>query len=197
MSLLFVYCECYSDKGGARSNGIHFTVECVNWMYRPIDRVTASGLVNELYVARHSPAVARAAMHPHRLGLLAMVMALAYRFCEPDAIRARSAFRTINRMAEVKGNQCFNAAAAWLFQGKDGAMYRPSVAACQAMHLMVSFLLMSGAEDNARAAWPLLGLQIRLCQSLGFHRGRADDACVDADDTLRILWWESYTYDLL
>lgn len=162
-------------------------------MYRPVDRVTASGLVDELYAARDSPATRTSSMHSHRLGLLAMVMSLAYRFCEADSIRPRSAFQTINRTSEVKANRCFNAAAAWLFQGKDGAMYRPTVAACQAMHLMVSFLLMSGAEDNARAAWPLLGLEIRLCQSLGLHREQADDA----DDTLRILWWESYTYDLL
>jgi hypothetical protein len=32
----------------------------------------------------------------------------------------------------------FNAASAWLFEGEDNVIYRPTAAACQALHLMVS-----------------------------------------------------------
>jgi hypothetical protein len=90
----------------------------------------------------------------------------------------------------------FNAASAWLFEGEDNVVYRPTIAACQALHLMVSFMFITGDERHSRSAWPLLGLQMRLCQSLGLHRGiRGGEK--EVKEEAAVLWWESYTYDLL
>jgi hypothetical protein len=182
-------------------------------MYRPVDVDTATTDLLALYDGRRYPDARFVRLHPHRLAVLAMIMSLGSVFCDDDrheagggggrgpvAVAARYGGVTVDASdggtmpsSEVAS---FNAASAWLFEGEDNVIYHPTAAACQALHLMVSFMFITGDERHSRSAWPLLGLQMRLCQSLGLHRGkvRGDEGEVRK---AAVLWWESYTYDLL
>jgi hypothetical protein len=173
-------------------------------MYRPVDVDTATLDLSALYEGRRYPDARFVRLHPHRLAVLAMIMSLGSVFSDRhDAAGGPTLERYSGVTVDASDGgtpsfevASFNAASAWLFEGEDNVVYRPTIAACQALHLMISFMLITGDERHSRSAWPLLGLQMKLCQALGLHRGtgrREPEYMKKAS----VLWWESYTYDLL
>ncbi len=156
--------------------------EGVDWMYRPVEEITANEILESVY---HTDSLENppSQPHPHQMAVLLMMLALG------------QTFQNVENGKHLENHRSFDSfelSSHLLFGGQDNAMIRPTTTACQALHLMVSFLFITGDEDDSKSAWPLLGLQLRLCQSLGLHRGNAQTSMSDS-----LLWWESYTYDLL
>lgn len=150
-------------------------------MYRPIENDTVSKVLELIY---SGPPV-REQIHrvpPHRLASVMMVFALALCY---EGHRPESA-------------KYFNAASALLCVPERHFMVRHSVAAVETLHLMVSYTFNNSHPDGAKAAWPILGLCIRLANSIGLHRDQGEWGLSEAQkEHHAVLWWESMTYEIL
>ena len=92
----------------------------------------------------------------------------------------------------------FHAASSLLCHPSSHYLTRNSLAVVEALHMMVSFLFALGDPEAAKAAWPTLGLCVRLASAMGLHRDsrRWGYFCEGRDQRER-LWWECFTYDIL
>lgn len=157
------------------------SADVAEWMYRPIENDTVSKVLELIY---SGPPV-REQIHrvpPHRLASVMMVFALALAY---EGQRPESA-------------KYFNAASALLCVPERHFMVRHSVAAVETLHLMVSYTFNNSHPDGAKAAWPILGLCIRLANSIGLHRDQGEWGLSEAQkEHHAVLWWESMTYEIL
>lgn len=153
----------------------------MDWMYCPADIRAIRAVLEALYA---EPRQLRTRLHrvpPHRLASVLMVFALALTFT--------------NRPGTTP---LFSAASALLCVPEQHFMIRHSVAAVETLHLQVSYLFALGRPDAAKAAWPILGLCVRIACAMGLHRDpKAWNLSEDERNHRARLWWECATYDIL
>lgn len=49
-------------------------------------------------------------------------------------------------------------------------MQKPTLAACQALHIMGHYLLTTSPQSGGERAWPIWGIAMRCCIAMGLHR---------------------------
>lgn len=154
----------------------------VEWMYCPSDRHAIQAALETMYSAP-SFYVGVHRVSPHRLATVLMAFALAEIF-------TRGSFSTA---------ACyFSSASSLLTMPKLHFMVQHSLAAVECLHMMVTFLFSTGQPGSAKAAWPLLGMCIRVGCALGLHRDASSWGVMGQEKTQRErLWWECLTYDML
>ncbi|ORY28183.1 fungal-specific transcription factor domain-domain-containing protein [Naematelia encephala] len=160
----------------------------VEWMYCPTDRRAIYATLETIYSAP-SLYVGVHRIGPHRLATLLMVFALGSIFSLGGSFATPSL---------PTADYYFSAASSLLTVPKMHFMIQHSLAAVECLHMMVTFLFTTGQPEAAKAAWPLLGVCIRLACGMGLHRDSGTWGLSGKDKEERErLWWECLTYDML
>ncbi|KAL1407402.1 hypothetical protein Q8F55_006834 [Vanrija albida] len=153
----------------------------VEWMYRPLDRLAAREALQLIY---SGGSISERIHHvpPHRLATVLMVFALAITFTNGPMSQSMP---------------FFNAASALLCVPERHFMVRHTLSSVETLHMMVSYLLTLGNALSAKAAWPLIGLCVRIACAIGLHRDPSSWglSAKQEEDRAR-LWWECVTYDM-
>lgn len=163
-------------------------------MYCPIEDEAVIALRDQIYADPDQRG--RSGTSAHDLAIFFVILALGQLFAvsNPKEDKESVAY------ARLGAFRNFNQASQLLSDPNKPLLLNVTTSACQCLHLMVTFLLVCGEKDQSHAAWPLLGLQVRLCQSIGLHQ-QALVSGREGSDTREFekcrIWWESCTYDAL
>ncbi|KAF8633249.1 hypothetical protein AX15_001442 [Amanita polypyramis BW_CC] len=153
------------------------------WMYNPI---SAESFDKEVYSQFYDPSAGSPSDEPifsHRLSVMFMVLAV-------------GSLMNINSPAySVDAEVYHQLARAALFH--HSFIDDPTLMAVQALFLMTFYLFLADRNStNNSARWTIMGIAVKIAQSIGLHRdsGRWK---VDAVETQRRreLFWELFTYD--
>ena len=155
----------------------------VEWMYVPTDRRAVSMALETIYSANTIyNGIHR--ISPHRLATVLLVFALGTTFSANPCAASSSYY--------------FSSASALLTLSNTHFLVRHSLAAIECLHMMVSYLFTTGDSTAAKAAWPVLGICVRLACGMGLHRDSGTWGLAGRDKAERErLWWEIVTYDML
>lgn len=82
--------------------------------------------------------------------------------------------RLFSEKSRPEAYHLFSAASALITIPTHHFLVRHSLAAVEALHMMVTFLFTSGQTESARAAWLILRMAIRLACAMGLHRNSAE-----------------------
>ncbi|KAH7914632.1 fungal-specific transcription factor domain-containing protein [Hygrophoropsis aurantiaca] len=153
------------------------------WMYNPINK---ESFYEDIYPQFYSPDVGPPADDPHishRLALMFMVLAIG------------SLMDTRQPAYNIEAEKYHQLARAAIFQSS--LFDDPTIHAVQTLFLMTFYYFMSDRHgSNSGARWAIMGMAIKVAQSIGLHRDSGRWG-VDSKETLRRreLFWELYTYD--
>ncbi|KAJ8522709.1 hypothetical protein ONZ45_g713 [Pleurotus djamor] len=152
-------------------------------MYNPISADSFNTeILNEVYGSPEgSPS--EDSLRSHRLSLMFIVLAI--------GTLMDTSIQSYSLEAE-KYNQLARAA---LF--RHSLFDDPTITAVQALFLMTYYLFLSDRQGNSSGArWAIMGIAVKLAQSIGLHRDSGRWG-VDQKETQRRreLFWELYTYD--
>ena len=77
-------------------------------------------------------------------------------------------------------------------------MVRQTFAAVECLHMMITYLFLSGHPESAKSAWTMLGMAIRLICAMGLVRNCAKWRVEEKERARRErITWELVSYDLL
>ncbi|KEI42355.1 uncharacterized protein L969DRAFT_97832, partial [Mixia osmundae IAM 14324] len=154
----------------------------VHWMYRIIELPDVRDDLQTLTSVGH------AKLPAHRIAVVFMVLALGELFAPLNE----------TQMANERSPALYCAALDCLTLSGQHFLYRHSPASCEALHLVVTFLFNRGDMESSRAAWPLLGLSLRIAQATGLHKNSRDwQLPLDQVARRERILAESITYDRL
>lgn len=153
------------------------------WMYNPISQQC---FYEDIYPQFYTPNAGPPSDDPllsHKMSLVFMVLAI-------------GTLMDVHQPAyNVEAEKYHQLARAALFQSS--LFEDPTINAVQALFLMTFYLFMSDRHgSNSGARWAIMGIAIKVAQSIGLHRDPSRWG-VDQKETLRRreLFWELYTYD--
>ncbi|KAJ4473715.1 fungal-specific transcription factor domain-containing protein [Lentinula aciculospora] len=154
------------------------------WMYNPV----SEDMFNyEVWSQFYEPNAGLPVDYPlvsHRLSVMFMVLAI--------GALVDTSLPPYNVDAE-KYHQLAKAA---LFQ--DSFLDAPTINAVQALFLMTYYLFLSDRHGTSTGTrWAIMGLAVKLSQTIGLHRdsGRWKGVEMDESQRRRQLFWELFTYD--
>ncbi|KAH7890671.1 fungal-specific transcription factor domain-containing protein [Phlebopus sp. FC_14] len=154
-----------------------------SWMYNPINEIN---FFEDIYPQFYAPQVGPPSDDPqlsHKLSLMFMILAI-------------GSLMDIQQSAyNIEAEKYHQLARATLFQSS--LFEDPTIYAVQTLFLMSFYLFLSDRHgSNSGTRWAIMGLAIKIAQSIGLHRDPSRWA-VDSKETLRRreLFWELYTYD--
>ncbi|KAG8220860.1 hypothetical protein J3R82DRAFT_2355 [Butyriboletus roseoflavus] len=153
------------------------------WMYDPVNE---QDFFEEIYPLFYAPDAAPPSDDPllsHKLALMFMVLAIG------------SLVDIKHPAYNIEAEKYHQLARASLFQGS--LFEDPTISAVQTLFLMTFFLFLSDRHgSNSGTRWAIIGMAIKVAQSIGLHRDPSRWG-VDQKETLRRreLFWELYTYD--
>ncbi|KAF8074759.1 fungal-specific transcription factor domain-containing protein [Lyophyllum atratum] len=153
------------------------------WMYNPISQESFD---SQVYTQFYDPNIGPQPDEPllsHRLSLVFMVLAIG------------SLMNTSLPAYNLEAEKYHQLARAALFT--NSIFDEPTINAVQALYLMTFYLFLADRHGtNSGARWAIMGIAVKVGQSIGLHRdsGRWK---VDAQETQnrRELFWELFTYD--
>ncbi|KAF5369221.1 hypothetical protein D9757_010028 [Collybiopsis confluens] len=154
------------------------------WMYNP---VSLDMFNYEIWIQFYEPSAGPHANDPllsHRLSVMFMILAIG---CLVD-----TSLPPYNADAE-KYHQLAKAA---LFQ--DSFLDAPTINAVQALFLMTYYLFLSDRHGSSTGTrWAIMGLAVKLSQTIGLHRDSGRWKGVESDESQRRrqFFWELFTYD--
>ncbi|OAX41366.1 hypothetical protein K503DRAFT_712687 [Rhizopogon vinicolor AM-OR11-026] len=153
------------------------------WMYNPISQHC---FYEDIYPQFYTPNNGPPSDDPllsHKLSLMFMILAI-------------GSLMDIHQPAyNIEAEKYHQLARAALFQSS--LFDDPTINAVQALFLMTFYLFLSDRHgSNSGARWAIMGIAIKVAQSIGLHRDPSRWG-VDPKETLRRreLFWELYTYD--
>ncbi|KIJ20777.1 hypothetical protein PAXINDRAFT_165615 [Paxillus involutus ATCC 200175] len=153
------------------------------WMYNPISQ---QSFYEEIYPLFYAPDAGPPSDDPllsHKLSLVFMILAI-------------GSLMDIKQPAyNIEAEKYHQLARASLFQSS--LFEDPTVSAVQTLFLMTFYLFLSDRHgSNSGTRWAIIGIAIKVAQSIGLHRDPSKWA-VDEKESLRRreLFWELYTYD--
>ncbi|KAF9221421.1 hypothetical protein BS17DRAFT_803536 [Gyrodon lividus] len=153
------------------------------WMYNPISE---QDFYEEIYTLFYAPNAGPPSDDPllsHKLSLMFMILAI-------------GSLMDIKQPAyNIEAEKYHQLARATLFQSS--LFEDPTVSAVQTLFLMTFYLFLSDRHgSNSGTRWAIIGMAIKVAQSIGLHRDPSKWA-VDEKESLRRreLFWELYTYD--
>ncbi|KAF9078131.1 fungal-specific transcription factor domain-containing protein [Rhodocollybia butyracea] len=154
------------------------------WMYNP---VSLDMFNHEVWSQFYDPNAGPPADDPllsHRLSVMFMILAIG------------SLVDTSLPPYNVDAEKYHQLAKAALFQ--DSFLDAPTINAVQALFLMTYYLFLSDRHGSSTGTrWAIMGLAVRLSQTIGLHRdsGRWKGVEMDEAQRRRQLFWEVFTYD--
>ncbi|KXN81523.1 hypothetical protein AN958_04460 [Leucoagaricus sp. SymC.cos] len=153
------------------------------WMYNPISMDTFDTQVHSTFYHSGTNQLADESALPHKLSLLFMVLAIG------------SLMNTSLPAYNLEAEKYHQLARAALFH--TSIFDTPTLHAVQALYLMTFYLFLADRHGTASGArWAIMGIAVKVGQSIGLHRdsGRWK---VDPAETQRRreLFWELFTYD--
>ncbi|TFK26171.1 hypothetical protein FA15DRAFT_637937 [Coprinopsis marcescibilis] len=153
------------------------------WMYNPIRKETFEEEVYSQFYKQNEGPIPEEPIVYHRLSLLFMVLAIG------------SLMNTTLPAYNLEAEKYHQLARAALFHSS--LFDEPTLNAVQALFLMTYYMFLADRHgSNTGARWGIMGITIKVAQSIGLHRdsGRWK---VDAGETQRRreLFWELFTYD--
>ncbi|KIJ61993.1 hypothetical protein HYDPIDRAFT_115133 [Hydnomerulius pinastri MD-312] len=153
------------------------------WMYNPISE---QSFYEEIFPLFYGPDAGPPSDDPlisHKLSLMFMILAI-------------GSLMDIQQPAyNIEAEKYHQLARATLFQSS--LFEDPTISAVQTLFLMTFYLFLSDRHgSNSGTRWAIIGIAIKVAQSIGLHRDPSRWG-VDAKETLRRreLFWELYTYD--
>ncbi|KAK0202818.1 fungal-specific transcription factor domain-containing protein [Desarmillaria ectypa] len=170
-----------ADKA-AELRSIYYTNAA--WMYNPIPQESFDFEVyHQFYDTSNLPS-ADDPLLPHRLSLMFMILAIG------------TLMDTSLPAYNIEAEKYHQLARAALF--RDSFVDSPTINAVQALYLMTFYLFLSdrnGAGSGSR--WALMGMAVKVAQSIGLHRDSGRWKGIDPHETQRRreLFWEMFTYD--
>ncbi|KAJ4464687.1 fungal-specific transcription factor domain-containing protein [Lentinula lateritia] len=154
------------------------------WMYNPV----SEDMFNyEVWSQFYEPNAGLSADYPlvsHRLSVMFMILAIG------------SLVDTSLSPYNVDAEKYHQLAKAALFQ--DSFLDAPTINAVQALFLMTYYLFLSDRHGTSTGTrWAIMGLAVKLSQTIGLHRdsGRWKGVEMDESQRRRQLFWELFTYD--
>lgn len=154
------------------------------WMYNPINQETFDEEVYSQLIGRdNSVALPEEPIVYHRLSLMFMVLAIG------------SLMNTSLPAYSLEAEKYHQLARAALFHSS--LFDEPTLNAVQALFLMTYYMFLADRHgSNTGARWGIMGITIKMAQSIGLHRDSGKWK-VDAVETQRRreLFWELFTYD--
>ncbi|KAF9258728.1 hypothetical protein L218DRAFT_964266 [Marasmius fiardii PR-910] len=155
------------------------------WMYNPVSQeMFDMEIYSQFYGQQVQPSVDSDPQLPHRLAVMFMILAI--------GSLMDSSLPSYNIDAE-KYHQLARAA---LFQSP--FLDAPTISAVQALFLMTYYLFIADRHGTGSGArWAIMGLAVKLAQSIGLHRdsGRWKGVDLEEAQRRRQLFWEIFTYD--
>ncbi|TFK74894.1 hypothetical protein BDN72DRAFT_787970 [Pluteus cervinus] len=152
------------------------------WMYNPISPEDFNREVYSYFYDNIQPS-SEDSLQSHRLSLMFMVLAIG------------SLMDMSQPAYNIDAEKYHQLARAALFQ--DSLFNDPTVQAVQALFLMAFYLFLvdrHGTSSGVR--WAIMGVAVKLAQSIGLHRDSGRWKMDDAEtQRRRELFWELYTYD--
>ncbi|KAG7443621.1 uncharacterized protein BT62DRAFT_934859 [Guyanagaster necrorhizus] len=170
-----------ADKA-AELRSIYYTNAA--WMYNPIPQESFDFEVYHQFYDTSNVPSADDPLLPHRLSLMFMILAIG------------TLMDTSLPAYNIDAEKYHQLAKAALF--RDSFVDSPTINAVQALYLMTFYLFLSdrnGAGSGSR--WALMGMAVKVAQSIGLHRDSGRWKGIDHHETQRRreLFWEMFTYD--
>lgn len=170
-----------ADKA-AELRSIYYTNAA--WMYNPIPQESFDFEVYHQFYDTSNVPSADDPLLPHRLSLMFMILAIG------------TLMDTSLPAYSIEAEKYHQLAKAALF--RDSFVDSPTINAVQALYLMTYYLFLSdrnGAGSGSR--WALMGMAVKVGQSIGLHRDSGRWKGIDHHEAQRRreLFWEMYTYD--
>ncbi|KAL0580577.1 hypothetical protein V5O48_001402 [Marasmius crinis-equi] len=154
------------------------------WMYNPISQSMFDFEIWSQFYGQQLQPTGDDPQLPHRLSVMFMILAI--------GSLMDNNLPSYNLDAE-KYHQLARAA---LFQNP--FLDSPTISAVQALFLMTYYLFIADRHGTGSGArWAIMGLAVKLAQSIGLHRDSGRWKGVDTEETQRRrqLFWEIFTYD--
>ncbi|KAL0060885.1 hypothetical protein AAF712_012349 [Marasmius tenuissimus] len=154
------------------------------WMYNPISQDVFDLEIYTQFYGQQPQASGEDPQLPHRLSVMFMILAI--------GSLMDGSLPSYNVDAE-KYHQLARAA---LFQNP--FLDSPTISAVQALFLMTYYLFIADRHGTGSGdRWAIMGLAVKLAQSIGLHRDSGRWKGVDRDESQRRrqLFWEIFTYD--
>ncbi|KAJ3781385.1 fungal-specific transcription factor domain-containing protein [Lentinula aff. detonsa] len=154
------------------------------WMYNPVSEDMFNYEVWSQFYGPNSGLSADYPLVSHRLSVMFMVLAIG------------SLVDTSLSPYNVDAEKYHQLAKAALFQ--DSFLDAPTINAVQALFLMTYYLFLSDRHGSSTGTrWAIMGLAVKLSQTIGLHRdsGRWKGVELDESQRRRQLFWELFTYD--
>ncbi|KAG7093830.1 hypothetical protein E1B28_007469 [Marasmius oreades] len=183
VALQSLYWYLPSTERAAELRSIYYRYAA--WMYNPVSQEMFDfEIYTQFYGQQVQPSPDSDPQLHHRLAVMFMILAI--------GSLMDSSLPSYNIEAE-KYHQLARAA---LFQKP--FLHAPTISAVQALFLMTYYLFIADRHGTGSGGrWAIMGLAVKLAQSIGLHRDSGRWKGVDIEETQRRrqLFWEIFTYD--